>query len=182
MWNSESGYGWLAKSLHWLVALLMVGMSVVGFIFADMPRGDEKTELLTLHASFGLLLLAFMVVRLGVRMKGVRPRPLDPSATRLNALAHTVHRVLYLVIFLVIAAGMLTLMTVGWDVPFFGLFAVPTPFERDMALHHLFEEIHIYGWWVLAGLVALHLIGAMYHAFVLKDGTLRRMTREKSEC
>ncbi len=180
MLNSAQGYGWLSKSLHWLVALLMVGLSVVGFIFADMPRGDEKTELLTLHASFGLLLLAFMVIRFGVRAASPRPAPHDPSAMRRNAVAHGVHMLLYLGIFLVIAAGMLTLMTVGWDVPFFGLFAVPTPFERDMDLHHLFEEIHIYGWWVLAGLVGLHLVGALYHALVLKDGTLSRMGREKT--
>jgi len=180
MWNSTQGYGWFAKSLHWLVALLMVGLSVVGFIFADMPRGDEKTELLILHASFGLLLLAAMVVRLGVRAVGARPAPLDPAVKRLNAVAHGVHMVLYLGIFLVIAAGMLTLMTVGWDVPFFDLFAVPTPFERDMDLHHLFEDIHVTGWWALAGLVALHLLGALYHALVLKDGTLSRMGREKA--
>jgi len=178
MWNSSEGYGWLAKGLHWLVALQMVGLSVFGFIFADMPRGDEKTELLILHASFGLLLLAVMVVRLGVRLRSTRPAPLQPDAARMNALAHGVHLVLYLGVFLVIAAGMLTLMTVGWDVPFFGLFAVPTPFERDMDLHHLFEEIHIYGWWALAGFTGLHVLGALYHAFVLKDGTLRRMGHE----
>jgi cytochrome b561 len=175
MKNTKLAYGTPAKVLHWLLALLLIGQSVVGLYFADMPRGDDKTELLRLHASFGLLILAFMLVRLGVRAAGERVEPVAGTPAKLKIVAHAAHLAIYALTFLVIGAGIFTLLTVGWNVDFFGMTVIPTWFERDMDLHHLFEDIHVYGWYVLAALVGLHLVGVIYHTLILKDGTLKRM-------
>ncbi|WP_262689384.1 cytochrome b [Kordiimonas aestuarii] len=175
MRNTKTAYGAPAKILHWLLAALLLGQSVLGLVFSDMPRGDDKSELLRLHASFGLLILAFMLLRLGVRAAGARVEPVEGTTAMLRKVAHCAHLALYLLIFLLIGAGIFTLLTVGWNVDFFGVTIIPTWFERDMDLHHLFEEIHVYSWYVLAGFVGLHIIGVIYHTFVLKDGTLARM-------
>ena len=175
MYNSEDSYGGPSKALHWIVLLAMIGMSVVGFYFSDMPRGDEKTAIMKLHASTGLFLFALMAVRLYLKAKGARVAPIDPSATRLNRIAASVHHLLYLLIFFVIGAGMFTILTTGTALPFFGVFEIASPFEGDRDLHHLFEDLHKYGWWVLTGFVSLHLVGALYHHFKLGDGTLGRM-------
>ncbi|TNE62373.1 MAG: cytochrome b [Alphaproteobacteria bacterium] len=176
MLSDKNGYGTAAKALHWLIFLMLLGMSIVGLIFADMPRGEDKTALMNMHASTGLALLVFMLARLVVRLKGTVPDPLDPSARTLNRVAGLVHWLLYLIVFAIIAAGMLTIMTAGRGVPFFGLFEVPTPFVRDMDLHHLWEEVHKTGWWVLVGLFVLHLVAVVYHGFIKRDGTMGRMT------
>lgn len=164
------------KVLHWIAALLIVGSSVLGFYFSDMPRGDEKSELLRLHASFGLLILMLTAVRLVFRLRDGAPAPVDPDAVAVNRAAKLAHWVIYGILFVMIAAGMGALFTVGWGVPFFGLFEVPTMFaERDMDLHHLFEEIHVFAWWGLATLVGLHVLAALWHHVIKKDGTLKRI-------
>lgn len=169
-------YSTRLKALHWLVALVIVGTSILGFTFSDMPRGPEKNELLRLHASIGLLVLMLMALRLGVRLRDGAPAPLDPSTPRLNRTAKAAHWLMYGIVALLIVAGMFALFTVGWGVPFFGLFEVPSLFaERDMALHHLFETIHKGAWWTLAVLVGTHVLAALWHHGVKRDGTLSRI-------
>ena len=175
MKNTATAYGAPAKVLHWLLALLLIGQSVLGLYFADMPRGDDKTELLRLHTSFGVLILAFMLLRFGVRLGGERVEPVAGTPAALKKVAHLAHLALYALTFLVVLAGIFSLLTVGWNIDFFGVTVIPTWFERDMDLHHLFEEIHEIGWFVLAAFVGLHLIGVIYHTMILKDGTLKRM-------
>lgn len=175
MKNTRHAYGWPAKTLHWVLAAALVGQSVLGLVFADMPRGDDKNELIRLHMSFGMLILAFMLLRLGVRLSGDTPKVVEGTPPVIAKLAAAAHVLLYGLIFLVVLAGMFTLLTVGWDITVFGMTVIPTPFARDMELHHLFEEIHVYGWYVLATLVGLHLVGVLYHTLILKDGTLARM-------
>lgn len=178
MKNTKYAYGWPAKTLHWVLAIALVGQSVLGLVFEDMPRGDDKNELIRLHMSFGMLIFAFMLLRLGVRLSGDTPEPVEGTPVHIAKIAKVAHGLIYALIFLIVLAGMLTLMTVGWDITVFGVTVIPTPFASDRALHHLFEDIHVYGWYVLAGLVGLHLVGVLYHTLMLKDGTLARMGPE----
>ena len=178
MKNTKHAYGWPAKTLHWVLAIALVGQSVLGLVFADMPRGDDKNDLIRLHMSFGMLILAFMLLRLGVRLSGDTPEPEEGTPAFIAKIAQVAHWLIYGLVFLVVFAGMFTLLTVGWDITVFGATVIPTPFARDMDLHHLFEEIHVYGWYVLATLVGLHLVGVLYHTLILKDSTLARMGPE----
>ncbi|WP_417462486.1 cytochrome b [Kordiimonas sp.] len=175
MKNTKHAYGWPAKTLHWVLAIALIGQSVLGLVFADMPRGDDKNELIRLHMSFGTLIFAFMLLRLGVRLSGDTPKPEEGTPAYIAKIAQVAHGLMYALIFLVVLAGMFTLLTVGWDITVFGATVIPTPFARDMDLHHLFEKIHVYGWYVLSALVGLHLVGVLYHTLILKDGTLARM-------
>ncbi|WP_308910737.1 cytochrome b [Pseudokordiimonas caeni] len=170
-----TSYNATAKGLHWIAVLLILGLSIVGLYFSDLPRGDEKTALRNMHASTGLLLLFLMVVRLGWRVRSGRPADLETTTPLQAKIAHGMHHLLYLNVFVLIGAGMMSILTTATPVPFFGLFEIPSPFERDMDLHHLYEEIHEGAWIALMVLVGLHIVAALYHAFVQKDATLRRM-------
>ena len=59
--------------------------------------------------------------------------------------------------------------------PFFGLFSIPTPYARDMELHHFWEELHVTAWYVLAALFTLHITAVLFHQFVGKKQILKRM-------
>ncbi|NJM36338.1 MAG: cytochrome b [Rhodomicrobium sp.] len=175
--NTKESYGAVARMLHWLIALAIFTMIAVGLTMSDMPRGPEKNELLRLHASGGLTVLFLMTLRLLWRL--VNPVPAPPEGTpRWQALAATfAHWGLYLLVYAQVATGVMTLFTVAWNIPFFGLFEIPTPYaERDMDAHHLWEERHIFFFWTIVAVLSVHAAAALYHHFLKKDNALRRMT------
>jgi len=57
----------------------------------------------------------------------------------------------------------------------FGVLPIPDLLARDNALGHLLAEVHESLNWTMVALVAGHVGAALYHQFVLRDGTLRRM-------
>src|SRR6185312_9260846 len=57
------GYGPVAKSLHWLVLALLIAQYVFAFTMPDIGRNTVPGTLINLHMSFGLTILAVVVVR-----------------------------------------------------------------------------------------------------------------------
>ena len=63
--NSETRYGAVAVTLHWLIALAIIGMLFFGKYMADLPRDDpSRFDLIQLHKSIGITILALSVLRL----------------------------------------------------------------------------------------------------------------------
>ncbi len=93
-----------------------------------------------------------------------------------RTLATLVHWSLYAAVFAQLIAGVMTVATAGNRLPFFGIFGVPLPVAEDDDAHHFWEEIHEFTWKIIAVLVAVHIVGALYNHFVLKNDVLRRMT------
>ena len=60
--NSAEKYGAVAKTLHWLIALVIFGMIGLGLYMEDLPRGPQQYEFIQLHKSFGITLLALVVL------------------------------------------------------------------------------------------------------------------------
>lgn len=172
--NSSTAYGQAAKTLHWLMAFILIGLIVLGLYMADQPRGEEKNILIRLHASIGLLAIALTTLRLVWRLANPQPASLNGSRWKL-ILEKLVHTGLYAIVFWQVITGSMTLMTVGWDVPFFDLFSIATPFERNMEQHHFWEDLHVTGWYVFAALLALHASAIVLHSFRHGASFLRRM-------
>ncbi|WP_262694335.1 cytochrome b [Kordiimonas aquimaris] len=172
--NTESEYGWLAKAMHWIMAVLLIGLVAFGLYMSDMPRGDEKSALIRLHASAGVLAVLLLAVRFGWRMFNTAPRAFSENKTQAR-LAHIVHMGFYVFVATQVITGSMSLMTVGWDVPFFDLFSIPTPFERDIPRHQFWEGLHVASWYMLAVLFLLHIGGVVYHQIVKKRSVLKRM-------
>lgn len=172
---NNAHYHPVVKLLHWVTVAALVGTSILGFFFSDMPRGEEKTELLKLHASFGLLILGVVLCRIGARLLTTKPAPVMQGAKWQNRAAAALHGLLYTAMIALILAGMFALFSVGWGVSFFGLFEIPTPLIRDIKLHHLFETIHVAVWWCLLVMVVGHLAAALHHHFIKRNALLARM-------
>lgn len=174
--NTPAEYGWIARLLHWTVFLLIAAMLALGLYFSDLPRGEPKTTLMTLHASLGVVLVAVMVLRLVWRWRN--PRPAHPHGRpaweRQTAL--WLHRTLYLLIFFQMTVGIFIGPTAGRPLPFFGLFEIAIPVPENHDLHEWLEVLHALGWKLIAGAVAVHVLAALYHHFVARDEVLRRMT------
>ena len=48
--------------------------------------------------------------------------------------------------------------------------------EESEEAHHFWEEVHEFSWRIVAAVVVLHILGALYNHFIAKNDVLRRMT------
>ena len=172
--NSRTQWGVVSQFIHWISAALIVGMVVLGVIMVDLPLGVQKLELYALHKSIGIVILAFTAARLAWRLSGTRPVLLGPSRPYERVLAHAVHVSFYIVLIAMPLTGWLMSSAANFSVSVFGLFTLPDLVAPDKALGDTFEAAHSWLAWVLIGLVALHVAGALKHHFVLRNDTLRR--------
>lgn len=174
--NTQFEYGAVAKWLHWLVALGIVALIILGLLQSDMDSGPQRTAIRELHGSIALLVLALMVVRLAWRWINVTPAPAPGIPGWQRASAALVHGAIYIAVFAQLVSGALAVATGGKPLAFFGLFSIPLPVAEDHDNHELWEEVHEAGWKLLAALVTVHVLAALYHHFILKNDVLKRMT------
>lgn len=176
--NTRQGYGWLSIALHWLAAAAILFMLWSGFSadFAE-DAGDRegRAALMRLHIGFGASVALLLLAR--VVASYAQPRPQAPEqAPALKLLAVGTHQLLLLAILIQIVSGPLAVWSGGQPINVFGLFAIPGPFaERNDAVHEAAEVLHAIGRWSLVVLISLHVLGALKHALIDRDGVLQRM-------
>jgi cytochrome b561 len=166
-------YHAVAIWIHWLVALLIVAVFLVGLNVDNFPK-DWTRAVVNLHAIAGLAILALTFARAGWRMghaPPAYPANIGPATRRLS---HQVHMILYVLMVVVPVVGIpaLLLRARGLD---FGIFTIPSPFARDPSLFRPLTQIHKWTSFALIGLAGGHLLAALYHQFVRKDAIIRRM-------
>ncbi len=165
-----SRYQPVLVALHWLIALLIIGLLCLGFfVLADMPNTDpKKLDILVWHMSGGMSVLVLMILRLLIRRWSARPAPATAGSPLLDRLASIAHGNLYLIVFLMIASG----WTTGWFIS--DAFAPHGELPSSFAVLPTFR-VHAALAALLAVLIAAHVVAAFYHQFVLKDALFRRM-------
>jgi cytochrome b561 len=173
--NSTQGYGAVAKFLHWSIVILIVAQYLIIESAKEMADGPAKFEAIGLHKSLGMLVLGLAMLRIFWRLaSGGKPAPVAmPNAQRIAAAAG--HGLLYLLILAQPLTGWLMSSYGGRATNFFGLFEFPALAGEDHEAHEFFEEVHEAVFFVLVAVAVLHALAALYHHFVMKDQTLRRM-------
>ena len=163
----------LVKFMHMVMTLAI--LSAIGIIlYADeLPKGAERNELFFWHKSLGLLLAGLIVVRIMMVMACGKPEPVGKGLQKLAAV--WVHRLLYVAMLVMPASGIIMSYAGGRAIPFFGLFTIPGAEEKMASLGKLAHEVHELGGNMIIALIVIHVLAALYHHFVLKDGTLARM-------
>lgn len=171
--NTQDSYGWLARLLHWGIAGLIFYLIYLGLVSGDL-EGEAKSAMRATHKSFALLTLALMTVRVIWRL--MNPRPEDPAGTPgwQKAAALWAHWAIYAAVFFQLTIGIL--VAGQRPISFFGLFEIGPLLTENRDQHEFFEELHEIGWIVLAVLVGIHVLAAIYHRLIRKDNVLQRMT------
>ncbi|MBL8630177.1 MAG: cytochrome b [Rhodospirillaceae bacterium] len=168
-------FGTVAIVLHWAIAALIVIAVASGLITAGAKEIDLSRATLVVHQSFGLIIFTLAVVRITWRLTHPAP-PLPPTTTLQQRWAATVtHGSLYLLTFFMPLAGYTGLAARGRVISLFGVFELPQGEFRDFDLARTAQEVHVSLQYVLYALVAAHVIAALYHQFVIRDGLLWRM-------
>ncbi|NCT66058.1 MAG: cytochrome b [Rhodanobacteraceae bacterium] len=163
------------RHLHWLIALLIVVALVLIELKGWLPRGSaERAAVKWAHTQFGLAVLLLMLPRMLVRLRASVP-PISPAPPRWqDGLGKLIHLALYLLAFAVPLLGVAMMVAAGkpWDL--LGL-PLPTLATPDEGLVKNLEELHETTGNVLMWLAIAHAAAALYHHFVQRDDTLRRM-------
>lgn len=165
------------RRLHWLV-FLMVALAYLAIEQRGLfERGTwERTAMVQAHFWLGLAVLVLLAPRLWLRLRRGAP-PITPALPAWQAWpAKLVHLALYAFLLVQPVLGLLTAWTDGKEVmlPFLGV-ALPSLLPPDEALAHQFEDLHKTIGSVFYWIIGLHIVGALFHHFVRRDDTLRRM-------
>ncbi len=165
----------LARTLHWLMALLIFCALGLGVWATQLPRGPMRGDVLFVHKSFGVAVLALIVVRIVVRLALGAP----PYAAALGRLTHAAARAAHLLLYALMIAlpvsGYLTSSAGGHDVSFFGLFSLPNLVGDNKPLSEAVGQAHYVFACAMGVVLALHLAAVVWHARVKRDEVLTRM-------
>ena len=165
----------LARGLHWLMALLIAGLLVLGHYMSELPLSPEKLQYFSWHKWAGVTVFALLWVRLAWRLVHRPPALSDTLSPLQQRLAHAGHGALYLLMLAMPLSGWLMSSAKGVPTVWFGLLQLPDLLSRDRVLGEQLENVHAALSWVLVIMVALHILAALYHHRVLRDDTLHRM-------
>lgn len=170
--NSKNKWGLISKGFHWILALYVFGMLGVGYYMVDFADPASRSQLIGMHKSFGVIFLAFLILRFLWRIGNVVPEIPD---NRFHALSKLSAPVLYLCLFIMPLSGFLRSQTAGYPVSIFGWVTLPTILSKAPAMSEVFSFIHGLCALVLCFLIVVHLMAALYHHFVMKDQVFKRM-------
>lgn len=160
-------------ALHWLLALMLIGLLAAGTLsLKQVPNtSPDKLLLLRMHMLGGGMVLLLMLVRLVLRWGTTRPPPAPTGSALLDALAPLMHGALYLLVFAMLASGIGTAALA--DLPaivFGGTGSLPDSFAAlaPRQAHGVLAKLLILA-------IALHALAALYHQFIRRDGLIARM-------
>ncbi len=173
--NTVTQYGIVNKFLHWLMALIIIGMVILGLYMNDLPISEEKLRLYGIHKEFGLLVLFLAMFRIIWRIGNIVPLLPNTIPSWQKFAAHAVHWALYGFMFAMPITGWMMTSAAGLPPSFFGLFDMPSLVSPNLDLLHLLIQVHT---WLAYGLIVTfcgHVGAALKHHFINKDDVLRRM-------
>ena len=183
--SSVKRYAGVAIAFHWAIAILILANFPIAWTMGD--RGVDKSTafaLFQIHKSIGLFVLFLSVGRLLWRIQN--PPPALPSNMQRweRSLSQTVHVLFYVTMMGVPLLGWMMVSASQTRIPtlFFGLFQWPhiapladAALSAKKEMHDVLEEAHEIAAWMILGLLALHVGGALKHQFIDKEHYLVRM-------
>lgn len=169
-------YDRVARGLHWLIAGLAVVIVSLGWAIPGTVRETGSRDLLLLgHRSLGLLLLALMLFR-GFWRWTHPPPPLPPSLMRIEALAaRATHGLFYLFFVIMPLSGYVNAAAAGHSISLFGLAEIPSVLPEDNRVSQAAIAVHLTCQFLIYAFVALHVVAALTHWIVRRDGVFERM-------
>lgn len=165
-------YSPIFKVIHWLMAFMIIGLLVLGFNLDDIPA-DYKSMAYTAHKTGGFLVLIFLCGRILLRMMHGTPEPRGPRWMQI--VAHVTSGLLYGFMALMAVSGTLMSFYSGRGIQLFGVVNVPNFFHESPDLSKAFHTLHVSYPMIFTWLIGLHILGALFHHFILKDDVLKRM-------
>ncbi|MBV8665353.1 MAG: cytochrome b [Burkholderiaceae bacterium] len=165
-----------AIALHWLIALLIICAFTLGLTMVDI-HGITPTKLkyYSWHKWMGCTVFGLACLRLLWRLFHQAP-PYPATMSRLQQRAATgVHGLLYLLIFAVPVSGYCYSLAAGIPVVYLGLIPMPVFMDPNPEWKPVLKLVHYWLNMTLLAAVSLHVLAALKHQFIDRDGIFRRI-------
>ncbi|MGA7594427.1 MAG: cytochrome b/b6 domain-containing protein [Gallionella sp.] len=166
--------------IHWLTLVLLVVAWYLGDSLGDATDGSKATLAgYLIHMAVGVSVLVLVLSQLFFRHRDGTPPMLDDKPVFLTA-AKGVHHLLYTLLLLVPFSGILTVITSTTGKALLAGDANLLPKEHGYhgVIAHAVHGVLVN---VLIGLAVVHLLGALKHQFVMKDGLVERMKLRRND-
>ena len=174
--SSAQDYSAATKVLHWLIALLIIGLIGLGWYMVGLTYFDKwYNSSLAIHKSLGMFVLVLAFAKISWRFFSPSPAFVDTIKPWERVAAKGTHLVLYFMMVVIPVTGYAISTSAGSPVSFFDLFDIPAVLPESDGLRDLAVELHYYLSYGAAIVVAMHALAALKHQFIEKDGTLSRM-------
>lgn len=172
-------YGGVAILLHWLLALMLTALFVLGVYMADLPFSPQRLKLYNYHKWAGVVVLTLSFLRLLWRLSHrppALPAAMAAAMPRWQQWAHHgTHHALYVLFFAVPLLGWAYSSAAGFPIVVFGVLPLPDFVAVNKPLAEVIKPWHGYAAYALAALVLLHVAAALKHQLVDRDGLMARM-------
>ena len=171
----QARYSTGAIILHWLIAIAVI----VNWRLAEAAEhleGPAAAAYMNPHKALGITVLVLTAIRIAWRLMNPPP-PMDPNyATWERMLAKTVHAIFYILLISIPLLGWIATSSFGRGIDMFGVFELfALPVANDPEAGKWVIGIHKVLWTPMMILIILHVLGALKHQFIDKNGELGRM-------
>jgi len=171
---TQAHYTRTAVALHWGIAALIGAGLLMGWTMTSMAISPQRVRIYNYHKWVGVTVLGLGLLRLAWRLTHRAPQ-LAPMARWQSLAARGVHALLYVLALVVPLAGWIYSNAAGYRVVYLGRLPLPNLVDRNRELAATWLQVHSWLATILAILAGLHVLAALQHQFIARDGTLRRI-------
>jgi len=175
--NSRTEFGSISKTLHWLIAAVMISLIGIGWYASGL---DEESilywRMLDLHISLGLGMFALFLVKVSWMIFSPNPDYVPGLASWERVAARIVHWFFIIAIGLIPLIGFLYTASDGEPINIYDLFEIPDIGSFSKSVRHTLYDVHMYLAYTGAVLIIIHIGAALKHHYIDMNDTLRRIT------
>ncbi len=172
--NTEKTYGKVTIAFHWTIVLLILVQFLLAVISEDLSPA-YRGPMMTLHKSLGIFTLLIASLRILWWLFDTKVLRLSTTPVWQARLARLVHLLLRIIVIIIPLSGWYFVSAYRGAIDVFGLFAIPPITQINPDFGRAMKGLHILSFWIFAGLLSLHIGAALFHHFIVKDNTLKRM-------
>ncbi|MEQ7921405.1 cytochrome b [Xanthomonas sp. WHRI 1810A] len=175
--SSAERYSYKARWLHWVMAALIVLAYLLILSRSQFGRGtDVRTLVVQSHFWVGIVVLILAFVRVAERHRHTPPGITPPLEGALRLAATVSHYALYAFLFAQPLMGLFTVLLERGALPIpLTTWAIPSPFAIAKDTAEDLEHYHVLLGTIFYYVIGLHVVAAVWHHFVRKDNTVKRM-------
>ncbi|MFZ4835168.1 cytochrome b [Rouxiella sp. Mn2063] len=173
----RESYTPVAKLLHWVMAIIWLTAWVLGYLavnWSDLL--NPNFDIVDAHKALASTIIFLVVIRVFWRLSHPAPALPNSISPLLQRVAHWGHFILYAFALIALPlSGWMWSSIVGRPIMMLWIFHLPPLVAPHPEYAHLAKTVHLTIAWSMGALVLVHILAALKHYFIDRDGVLESM-------